>query len=46
MVGGMQSARGIRHYAEIFQLADQAGLLADPDLAISRMRSLCSVAGV
>lgn len=46
MVGGMQSARGIRHYAEIFRLADQAGLLADPDLAISRMKSLCAVAGV
>lgn len=46
MVGGMQSARGIRHYAEIFRLADQAGLLADPDLAISRMKSLCVVAGV
>ena len=46
MVGGMQSARGIRHYAEVFRLADQAGLLADPDLAISRMKSLCAVAGV
>jgi len=46
MVGGMQSARGIRHYAEIFRLADQACLLADPDLAISRMKSLCAVAGV
>ncbi|TPK75457.1 dihydrodipicolinate synthase family protein [Mesorhizobium sp. B2-4-15] len=46
MVGGMQSARGIRHYADIFRLADQAGLLADPDLAISRMKSLCAVAGV
>ncbi|UCI21151.1 dihydrodipicolinate synthase family protein [Mesorhizobium sp. B2-1-8] len=46
MVGGMQSARGIRHYAEVFRLADQAGLLADPDLAMSRMKSLCAVAGV
>jgi hypothetical protein len=45
MVGGMQSARGIRHYADIFRLADQAGLLADPDLAVSRMKSLCAVAG-
>ncbi|MBZ9757064.1 dihydrodipicolinate synthase family protein [Mesorhizobium sp. ESP6-5] len=45
MVGGMQSARGIRHYADVFRLADQAGLLADPDLAISRMKSLCAVAG-
>lgn len=46
MVGGMQSARGIRHYADIFRLADQAGLLADPDLAVSRMKSLCAVAGI
>jgi hypothetical protein len=46
MVGGMQSARGIRHYAEIFRLADQAGLLADPDLAVSRMKNLCVVAGI
>lgn len=46
MVGGMQSARGIRHYADIFRLADQAGLLADPDLATSRMKSLLAVAGV
>ncbi|RUW59892.1 dihydrodipicolinate synthase family protein [Mesorhizobium sp. M7A.F.Ca.US.008.03.1.1] len=46
MVGGMQSARGVRHYADVFRLADQAGLLADPDLAVARMKSLCSVAGV
>jgi hypothetical protein len=46
MVGGMQSARGIRHYADVFRLADQAGLLADPDLAVARMRGLCAVAGV
>lgn len=46
MVGGMQSARGIGHYAEIFRLADQAGLLADPDLAVVRMKNLCAVAGV
>ncbi|RWC47597.1 MAG: dihydrodipicolinate synthase family protein [Mesorhizobium sp.] len=46
MVGGMQSARGIRHYADVFRLADQAGLLADPDLAVARMKGLCVVAGV
>ena len=46
MVGGMQSARGIVHYAEIFRLADQAGLLADPELAVTRMKALCAVAGV
>jgi len=46
MVGGMQSARGICHYADVFRLADQAGLLANPELAITRMRSLCMVAGI
>jgi len=46
MVGGMQSARGIRHYADVFRLADKAGLLADPELAVTRMKSLCVVAGV
>jgi hypothetical protein len=46
MVGGMQSARGILHYADVFRLADQAGLLADPELAVARMKSLCAVAGI
>jgi hypothetical protein len=46
MVGGMQSARGIGHYADIFRLADQAGLLANPDMAATRMKNLCAVAGV
>ncbi len=46
MVGGMQSARGILHYADVFRLADQAGLLADPELAVRRMKSLCAVAGI
>lgn len=46
MVGGMQSARGILHYADIFRLADRAGLLADPALAVARMKNLCAVSGV
>ena len=46
MIGGMESARGIVHYAEIFRLADRARLLADPDLAASRMRQLCAVNGI
>lgn len=37
MVGGQQSARSILHLSELFRLADQAGLLADPDLAARRM---------
>jgi hypothetical protein len=46
MVGGMQSARTILHYADIFRFADDAGLLRDPDLAVSRMTALCTVHGV
>ncbi len=43
MVGGMQSARSILHYADIFRLADDAGLLVDPDLATTRMGHLCAL---
>jgi hypothetical protein len=46
MVGGLQSARSVVHLAETLRLADAAGLLPDPDLAASRMRSLLAVAGV
>ncbi|MBL8584423.1 MAG: DUF993 family protein, partial [Rhizobiaceae bacterium] len=46
MVGGMQSARSIVHYSEIFRLADQAGLLRDPELAVARMKHLLATTGV
>jgi Protein of unknown function (DUF993) len=46
MVGGQQSARSIVHLAELFRLADAAGLLRDPDLAASRMRALLTVHGI
>jgi hypothetical protein len=46
MIGGMQSARSVVHYAEVFRLASEAGLLADPALAARRMRQLLAVAGV
>jgi hypothetical protein len=46
MVGGMQSARSIGHYARVFRLADQAGLLRDPDLAVARMKAFCTTTGV
>lgn len=46
MVGGQQSARSIQHFAELFRLADRAGLLRDPDLAAARMRTLLAVHGV
>ncbi|MQW87274.1 dihydrodipicolinate synthase family protein [Sinorhizobium saheli] len=46
MVGGQQSARSLAHFAELFRLADKAGALADPELAVSRMRRVLAVNGV
>ena len=46
MVGGQQGARSLLHLAELFRLADAAGLLADPDLACARMRRVLAVHGV
>ncbi|WP_106401380.1 dihydrodipicolinate synthase family protein [Actinocorallia populi] len=46
MVGGLQSGRSILHLARTFRLADSAGLLPDPDLAATRMRSLLETAGL
>jgi len=45
MVGSQQSARSILHFAELFRLADAAGLLADPALACARMKQLLAVHG-
>ena len=46
MPSGMQSARGIVHYADVFRLADKAGVLAKPDLAHIRMKNLAALAGI
>ncbi|WP_422718054.1 dihydrodipicolinate synthase family protein [Falsochrobactrum tianjinense] len=46
MPGGMQSARGMVHYADIFRLADKANVLDKPDLAITRMKRLMAVYGI
>ena len=46
MVGGLQSARGLLHDAQVVRLADQARLLRDPDLAVHRMAALCETHGV
>ena len=46
MVGGQESARSTLHLAELFRLADAAGLLADPDKASARMRSVMASRGV
>jgi hypothetical protein len=46
MLGGLEGARGIVHLAEVFALADAAGLLRDPELASERMRLLLRLAGI
>ncbi|EIM29030.1 dihydrodipicolinate synthase family protein [Microvirga lotononidis] len=46
MVGGQESARSTLHLAELFRLADKAGLLRDPDLAVERMRFVLATRGV
>jgi len=46
MVGGQQSARSLMHFAELFRLADAAGLIEQPELAARRMGQLLAMHGV
>ncbi|MBP6778461.1 MAG: dihydrodipicolinate synthase family protein, partial [Piscinibacter sp.] len=46
MVGGQQSARSALHFAELFRLADAAGLVEQPDLAVHRMQTLLALHGI
>ena len=46
MLGGQESARSLLHLAELFRLADAAGLLRDPDDACARMCRVLAVCGV
>jgi hypothetical protein len=46
MVGGQQSTRSIVHLAELFRLADAAGLLEQPELAVRRMKALLALHGI
>ncbi len=46
MLAGHQSMRPLSYFIDIFKLADQAGLLNDPDMAISRMKDLMKIYGV
>jgi hypothetical protein len=45
MAAGLQSARGIVHYAKVFELADACGVLANPELAVARMKQFLAVNG-
>ena len=46
MVGGQESARSTLHLAELFRLADKAGLLANPELATQRMKAVLTLRGI
>jgi Protein of unknown function (DUF993) len=46
MVNGAQAMRSLPYFTEAFRLADQAGLLSNPALAVNRMRSLLRIYGV
>jgi hypothetical protein len=46
MVGGQQNTRSLLHLAELFRLADAANVLAQPELAVHRMKTLLAVHGV
>jgi Protein of unknown function (DUF993) len=46
MVGGQESTRSTLHLAELFRLADQAGLLADPELATRRVKAVLGLRGI
>ena len=45
MVNGLESARSVPHLVRLFELADQAGMLLDPDLAVDRLRGVLALAG-
>ncbi len=46
MIGGAEGARSIVHLAELFVMADQAGLLRHPEMAVQRMKRVLAVAGI
>lgn len=46
LVGGLHSGRSLTHLAHTFVLADQAGLLRDPQLAAQRMTALLTTGGL
>jgi hypothetical protein len=42
----LESARSVVHLADVLRLAEAAGALPDPDLAVARMRPLLAMAGI
>jgi Protein of unknown function (DUF993) len=46
ILAGAESARSLPHLAQAMVLADGAGMLTDPELALGRMRARLGVAGI
>jgi hypothetical protein len=46
MIAGAQSMRPLPYYTNVFRLADEAGVLRDPELAADRMRRFLALHGV
>jgi hypothetical protein len=46
VVGGQEGTRSTLHLAELFRLADKAGLLRNPDTAAERMKAVMAFHGV
>jgi hypothetical protein len=46
MLAGHQAMRPLPYFVDVFRLADKAGLLRDPELAVQRMRQFLAVHGV
>jgi hypothetical protein len=46
MVGGLESGRSVIHLCELLVLADRAGVIRDPHLAIERMRRFLAAHGI
>lgn len=46
MIDGLESARSVIHYSELFRLAHHAGLIRDLELAAYRMRIVLEISGI
>ncbi|WP_422383946.1 dihydrodipicolinate synthase family protein [Roseibium album] len=46
MLGGAQSMRPLPYFVDCFKLAEQNGLLRDPDLAVKRMKAFLTLYGL
>jgi len=46
MINGAEGHRSIIHFADLFVMADEAGLLRNPEMAVERMKIVLAQAGI